>query len=131
VELDSNCSMHMSYSYSTGVRPHVPVGLESIFLRLGFGLWTRLHHSIFGNSQTLDELVELKLHGSFCLSLLQYSFCIVKLSFHLYDIVSSCWNMTFIHRPIFKFHKFDYVSAVVVSEESISNIYVLCYYKIG
>jgi len=37
-------------------------------------------NSVLGNSRSLDELIQLQLSGSFCLPILRYATCAVKLS---------------------------------------------------
>ena len=68
-------------------------------------------NSIYGNSHATDELLQLELHESFCLPLLQYAMCAVRLSSSQLASLNSCWNIVF--RRIFKFRKYDSVSVFI------------------
>ena len=49
-------------------------------------------NSVLGNSRSLDELIQLQLLESFCLPVLQYAMCAVKLSSPQSAELNSCWN---------------------------------------
>jgi len=68
-------------------------------------------NSILGNSHSLDELIQLQLQESFCLPLLEYSLCAVRLTNSQCADLNSCWNIVF--RRIFHFRKFDSVRACI------------------
>jgi len=68
-------------------------------------------NSILGNSHSLDEFFQLKLQESFCLPLLEYSLCAVRLTNSQCADLNSCWNTVF--RRIFHFRKFDSVRACI------------------
>ena len=54
-------------------------------------------NSVLGNSRSLDELIQLQLLESFCLPILQYATCAVKLSSSQSAELNSCWN----NKPVF------------------------------
>jgi len=47
-------------------------------------------NSVLGNSRSLDELIQLQLLASFCLPVLQYAMCTVKLSSSQSAELNSC-----------------------------------------
>ena len=49
-------------------------------------------NSVLGNTHSLDELIQLQLLESFCLPVLQYATCAVKLSPSQSAELNSCWN---------------------------------------
>ena len=60
-------------------------------------------NSVLGNLHSLDELIQLQLLESFCLLILQYATCAVKLSSSQSAELNSCWNN--VNRRIFNFRK--------------------------
>ena len=68
---------------------------------------------MLGNSRSLDELIQLQLLESFCLPVLQYAMCAVKLSSSQIAGLNSCWNS--VYRRVFNFCKYDSVRACVCS----------------
>ena len=68
-------------------------------------------NSVHGNSHSLDELIQLQLHESFCLPLLQYAMCAVKLSSSQEAELNACWNT--VYRRIFNYRKYDSVSTII------------------
>lgn len=64
-------------------------------------------NSVLSNSHSLDQLIQLQLQESFCLPLLQYGLCAVKLTSTQCADLNCCWNTVF--RRIFNFRKFDSV----------------------
>jgi len=68
-------------------------------------------NSILGNSKSLDELLQLQLHETYCLPLLQYALCSVKLTTAQCADLNSCWNSVF--RRIFNFRKYDSVRSFI------------------
>ena len=66
---------------------------------------------MLGNTHTLDELIQLQLLESFCLPVLQYAACAVKLSPSQSAKLNSCWNS--VYRRIFNFRKYDSVRACI------------------
>jgi len=53
----------------------------------------RAFNSIYGNCRSLNELVHLKLHESYCLPLLSYGSAAVKLTTCQLADMNSCWNI--------------------------------------
>ena len=68
-------------------------------------------NSVLGNCHSLDELVQIQLHESFCLPLLQYGLCAIKLTKSQCADLNSCWNTVF--RRIFHFRKFDSIRSCI------------------
>ena len=68
-------------------------------------------NSVLGNSRSLDELIQLQLLESFCLPILQYATCAVKLPSSQIAELNSCWNN--VYRRIFNFRKYDSVRACI------------------
>ena len=68
-------------------------------------------NSILGNSHSLDELIQLQLLESFCLHVLQYAACAVKLSTSQSAELNSCWNN--VYRRVFNFCKYGSVRACI------------------
>ena len=64
-------------------------------------------NSVLGNSHSLDQLIQLQLHESFCLPLLQYGLCAVRLTSAQCADLNCCWNT--VYRRIFHFRKYDSV----------------------
>jgi len=64
-------------------------------------------NSVLGNSHSLDQLIQLQLQESFCLPLLQYGLCAVRLTSTQCADLNCCWNSVF--RRIFHFRKYDSV----------------------
>ena len=72
-------------------------------------------NSVLGNSRSLDELIQLQLLESFCLPVLQYAMCAVKLSSSQSAELNSCWNS--FYRRVFNFRKYDSVRACICGLE--------------
>ena len=68
-------------------------------------------NSVLGNSHLLDQLLQLKLQESFCLPLLHYGLCAVKLTVSQGAELNCCWNTVF--RRIFNFRKYDSVRSCI------------------
>jgi len=72
-------------------------------------------NSILGHSYNLDELIRLKLLESYCLPIIQYSSCALKLSNTQSNELNAAWNS--VYRRIFRFRKYDSVRAVICGLE--------------
>jgi len=68
-------------------------------------------NSVLGNLRSLDELIQLQLLESFCLLILQYATCAVKLSSSQSAELNSCWNN--VNRRIFNFRKYDSIHSCI------------------
>jgi len=62
-------------------------------------------NSVLGNSRSLDELIQLQLLESFCLPVLKYAMCSVKLTSSQSAELNFCWNS--VYRRVFNFRKYD------------------------
>ena len=86
-------------------------------------------NSVLGNSHSIDELIQLQLLESFCLPVLQYAMCAVKLS----SSQSSCWNS--VYRRVFNFRKYDSVRACMwswpVRFSTLTDLCILDFIKKG
>jgi hypothetical protein len=69
------------------------------------------YNSILGNSHSLDQLIQLQLQESFCLPLLQYGLCAVRLTSSQCADLNCCWNT--VYRRIFHFRKYDSVKMFI------------------
>ena len=85
-------------------------------------------NSVFGNTRTLDELLQLQLQESFCLPLLQYALCAVKLNESQRADLNSCWNTVF--RRIFQFRKHDSVSLFICGLGRLDLKHLLTYLEL-
>jgi hypothetical protein len=52
-------------------------------------------NSVLGNSYSSDQLSQLKLQRSFCLPILHYGLCVVKLTVSQCAELNRCWNTVF------------------------------------
>jgi len=63
---------HLGVTFHAGLK--LKTNTEVIKQKFFYGI------SVLGNSRSLDELIQLQLLESFCLPILQYATCAVKLS---------------------------------------------------
>jgi hypothetical protein len=72
-------------------------------------------NSILGHSNSLDELICLKLLKSYCLPILRYSICALQLSEAQCEELNAAWNSVF--RRAFNFRKYDSERQVICGLE--------------
>lgn len=72
-------------------------------------------NSVLGHTNTLDELIRLKLLESYCLPILQYSTCALQLHRTQCVELNTAWNSVF--RRVFNFRKYDSVRLVICGLE--------------
>ena len=69
-------------------------------------------NSIFGNTCGLDELLQLRLHESYSLPILQYATVAVRLNKSQVAELNTCWNA--VYRLIFGFRKSEPIRVFIV-----------------
>lgn len=72
-------------------------------------------NSILGRTNSLDELIRLKLLESYCLPILQYSMGALYLLKTQCDELNAAWNS--VYRRVFNFRKYDSVRLVICGLE--------------
>ena len=72
-------------------------------------------NSVLGHTNTLDELIRLKLLESYCLPILQYSTCALQLHRKQCVELNTAWNSVF--RRVFNFRKYDSIRPVICGLE--------------
>ena len=101
-----NTFKYLGVTFSTGLKLSVNTDIiKQIFFVAA--------NSVLSRTNSLDELIRLKLLESYCLPILQYSTCALKLRKAQCDELNAAWNWNSVFRRVFNFRKYDSVRLVI------------------
>jgi hypothetical protein len=78
---------------------------------------------IYSHAKSLDQIVQLTLHESYCLPLLTYASAALTLSTKQLNELNVCWNI--VYRLIFKFHRWESVKCFICGLGRLDLIHIL------
>jgi hypothetical protein len=78
---------------------------------------------IHSHAKSLDQIVQLTLHESYCLPLLTYASAALTLSTKQLNELNVCWNT--VYRLIFKFHRWESVKCFICGLGRLDLIHIM------
>ena len=86
-------------------------------------------NSINNQAKSLDEILQLTLHESYCLPLLTYATPALSLSAQQLKDLNVCWNT--VYRLIFKFNRWESVKSFICGHGRLNLIHIIIVRKIN
>ena len=85
-------------------------------------------NSMNAHAKSLNELVQLSLHESYCLPLLTYASAALSLSVKQTKDLNVCWNT--VYRMVFKFNRWESVKGFINGLGRLNLIYLLNVFRV-
>jgi len=85
-------------------------------------------NAILSHTKHIDEIIQLSLQESHCLSILTYGIMAVSLNVSQYNELNTCWNS--VYRRIFGFHEWESVRSLIDRLSRLDFKHLVMMYKV-